>query len=77
MRKIAIVVGHNSRARGAVRVTDGAPEFDWNGHLAELIQLHDPANIRVFRRVAPMPGARPAPSSYTSTQRPTRGPTAG
>jgi N-acetylmuramoyl-L-alanine amidase len=52
MSKIAIVVGHNSRARGAVRVTDGVPEFEWNGHLAELIRLHDPANIRVFRREA-------------------------
>lgn len=48
--KIAIVVGHNSRAQGAVRVTDGRTEFDWNGELAGLIQSHDPQNIRVFRR---------------------------
>lgn len=48
--KIAIVVGHNSRAQGAVRCTDGRTEFDWNGELASLIQAHDEANIRVFRR---------------------------
>lgn len=48
--KIAIVVGHNSKSQGAVRVTDGRTEFDWNGELAALIQAHDPANVRVFRR---------------------------
>lgn len=50
--KIAIVVGHNSRAQGAVRVTDGRSEFDWNGELAGLIQSHDPDAVRVFRREA-------------------------
>lgn len=50
MGKIAIVVGHNSRAQGAVRVSDGRTEFDWNGELAELIQAHDPDNIRIFKR---------------------------
>lgn len=48
--KIAIVVGHNSKAQGATRTTDGRTEFDWNGDLAAMIQAHDPANIRVFRR---------------------------
>lgn len=48
--KIGIVVGHNSRAQGAVRCTDKRTEFDWNGELAGLIQAHDPANVRVFRR---------------------------
>lgn len=48
--KIAIIVGHNSRAQGAVRVTDGRSEFDWNGELAGLIQSHDPDAIRAFRR---------------------------
>ncbi|MGB1215050.1 MAG: N-acetylmuramoyl-L-alanine amidase [Pikeienuella sp.] len=50
--KIAIVVGHNARAQGAVRVTDGAPEYQWNGHLAELIQEIDPDSVQIFRRVA-------------------------
>jgi len=50
MSKIAIVIGHNSKAQGAVRVTDGVSEYVWNGRLAELIQGHDPANIRIFRR---------------------------
>lgn len=49
--KIAIVIGHNVRAQGAVRITDGRTEYDWNGHLAEMIQEIDPENVRVFRRV--------------------------
>ncbi|MEO1108253.1 MAG: N-acetylmuramoyl-L-alanine amidase [Pseudomonadota bacterium] len=49
--KIAIVVGHNARAQGAVRITDGQPEFQWNSHLAELIQDIDPACVKVFFRV--------------------------
>lgn len=48
--KIAIVVGHNSRAQGAVRVLDGRTEFDWNNELADLIQDHDKRAVRVFRR---------------------------
>lgn len=50
--KLGIVVGHNARARGAVRVTDGISEYDWNGELAAMIQAHDPASVRVFRRQA-------------------------
>lgn len=49
--KIAIVVGHNARAQGAVRVTDGKTEYHWNTDLAELIRDHDPDSIRIFRRV--------------------------
>lgn len=49
--KIAIVVGHNARAQGAVRVTDGRTEYDWNGVLAEMIAAHDPEAVRVFHRV--------------------------
>lgn len=52
MSKIAIVIGHNSKAQGALRVTDGRTEFDWNGELAALIQMHDPNSVRVFRREA-------------------------
>lgn len=48
--KIAIVIGHNSRAQGAVRATDGRTEFDWNGELAGMIKAHDPNSIKVFRR---------------------------
>jgi len=50
MGKIAIVIGHNSKAQGAVRCTDGRTEFDWNGELADIIQEHDPDNVRIFRR---------------------------
>ena len=50
--KIAIVVGHNARAQGAVRVTDGRTEFDWNSDLAEMISEIEPTMIKVFYRVA-------------------------
>lgn len=50
--KIAIVIGHNARAQGAVRVTDGRTEFDWNGDLAEMIEAIHPESVRVFHRVA-------------------------
>lgn len=48
--KIAIVIGHNREAQGAVRVTDGVSEYAWNGRLAEAIQSLNPAQVRVFRR---------------------------
>lgn len=48
--KIAIVVGHNSVAQGARRITDGRSEYDWNSQLAELIRLIDPESVRVFFR---------------------------
>lgn len=47
--KIAIVVGHNIRARGAVSV-DGTSEFVWNSDLAEMIREHDLNAVRVFTR---------------------------
>lgn len=50
--KLAIIIGHNANAQGAVRVTDGVSEFIWNGRLAELIRAHDPENISIFRRTA-------------------------
>ena len=50
--RIALVIGHNSRAQGAVRATDGRSEYDWNGVLAGMIRDHDPASIRIFRRTA-------------------------
>ena len=46
---IAIVVGHNARAQGAVSV-DGTSEFVWNSDLAEMIRDHDPAGVRIFQR---------------------------
>jgi len=49
--KIAIVIGHNAKAQGAVRCTDGRTEFDCNGELAELIRSHDKSNGRIFKRI--------------------------
>jgi N-acetylmuramoyl-L-alanine amidase len=48
--KIAIVIGHNAKAQGAVRVTDRVSEFVWNGRVAELIADHGPRNVKIFRR---------------------------
>lgn len=50
--KLAIVVGHNARAQGATRITDGIPEFQWNTHLAGLIREIDPQGVKVFFRKA-------------------------
>ncbi|MEP0155208.1 N-acetylmuramoyl-L-alanine amidase [Pseudophaeobacter sp.] len=36
--KLAIVVGHNARAQGAVRPDTGETEFAWNSRLAKLIE---------------------------------------
>ncbi len=61
--KIAIVVGHNHRSQGAVRITDGRTEFDWNGQLAELIRDIDRDSIRVFHR-QPGPYSRQIDTVY-------------
>ena len=50
LRKIGIVVGHNQRAQGAVRVTDGVSEFVWCSKLAEMIRALNPEQIGVFHR---------------------------
>lgn len=52
MTKAAIVVGHNARAQGAVRVTDGVSEFVWNSDLADMIRDHAPSRVKVFYRQA-------------------------
>jgi N-acetylmuramoyl-L-alanine amidase len=36
--KLAIVVGHNARAQGAVRADTGETEFVWNSRLAKMIE---------------------------------------
>ncbi|WP_422049925.1 N-acetylmuramoyl-L-alanine amidase [Shimia sp.] len=36
--KLAIVVGHNARAQGAVRRDTGETEFSWNSRLSEIIE---------------------------------------
>ena len=47
--KIAIVVGHNERAQGAVSV-DGTSEFTRNSRLAEMIRDHDAREVGIFFR---------------------------
>jgi N-acetylmuramoyl-L-alanine amidase len=50
--KIALIVGHNSLAQGAVRVTDGQTEWVWNGRLAGMINGLAPSQTRIFHRIA-------------------------
>lgn len=52
MSKIALVIGHNARAQGAVRVTDGRTEYDFNSDLAAAIREMDPARYVIIRRTA-------------------------
>ena len=47
--KLAVVVGHNSKAQGATRVTDGVTEYSWNSALAELIEEQGD-DVKVFYR---------------------------
>jgi N-acetylmuramoyl-L-alanine amidase len=51
-RRIAIVIGHNTKAQGTTRVTDGVTENAWAALLADEIQNLNPAQVRVFRRPA-------------------------
>jgi N-acetylmuramoyl-L-alanine amidase len=60
-RRIALVIGHNARSPGAVRVTDQVAEYVWNSRLAEEIQNLNSAQVRVFRR-------RPAPTYLAEVQ---------
>lgn len=59
--KIALVIGHNARSKGATRVTDGKAEYDWNGQLAEAIRALAPDRYVIIRR--------PAGLSYTAEVR--------
>lgn len=47
--KLAIVVGHNSKAQGAARVIDGVTEYSWNSALAALIEAQGD-DVKVFYR---------------------------
>jgi N-acetylmuramoyl-L-alanine amidase len=49
-RRIAIVIGHNAKAQGTTRVTDGVTENAWAALLADEIQNLNPEQVRVFRR---------------------------
>lgn len=55
--KLAIVVGHNARAPGAVRRDTGETEFHWNSGLAEMIEAaakdgYPEIDVKTFFRTA-------------------------
>ncbi|MDF3606144.1 N-acetylmuramoyl-L-alanine amidase [Paracoccus sp. DMF-8] len=64
MTKIALVVGHNARSQGAVRVTDGRSEYDWMGDLSAQILAANPGRYRVFRRPAGVVYTREISQTY-------------
>ena len=52
--KLAVIVGHNARAQGAVRADTGESEYLWNGGIAQIMENMAPEyglEVRVFRRV--------------------------
>lgn len=68
-RKIAIIIGHNSKAPGAVRVSDGKPEYVWNSALAARIRAIATAegrgaDVRVFLRQPGLAYTREIDSCY-------------
>lgn len=64
--RIALVVGHNPKAQGAIRVTDRRTEYDWNGALAERIAALDPGRYVIIRRT---PGAGEIARAYAEVER--------
>lgn len=50
--KIALVIGHNSQAKGAYSPVLRASEYDWCGDLAEMIAKHAPKRYTIIRRTA-------------------------
>lgn len=68
-RKTAIIIGHNSRAPGAIRVSDRIPEYVWNGILAAKIRAIAATegradDVRIFTRQAGLGYAREVDECY-------------
>jgi len=53
--RLAVVIGHNARSRGAVRKDTGETEYEWNGRLAKIMEdlaCEYHLTLKVFRRTA-------------------------
>lgn len=48
--RVALEIGHSTRDGGAVRVTDGVQEYEWNRDLAHRIYDLDPTMFEIFYR---------------------------
>lgn len=48
--RVALEIGHSTRDGGAVRVTDGVQEYQWNKDLAHRIYDLDPPMFEIFHR---------------------------
>ncbi|GGH24368.1 N-acetylmuramoyl-L-alanine amidase family protein [Cribrihabitans marinus] len=48
--RVALEIGHSTRDGGAVRVTDGVQEYEWNKDLAHRIYDLDPQMFEIFHR---------------------------
>lgn len=48
--RIAIVIGHNTKSQGTVRVSDGVTENAWCDMLGEKVRALNPMQVGLFRR---------------------------
>ena len=48
--RVALEIGHSASDGGAVRVTDGVQEYEWNKGLARRIYELDPSMFELFHR---------------------------
>lgn len=67
--RIAIVIGHNSKAPGAIRVSDRKPEYEWNSALAARIRAIAAAegrggDVQIFLRQAGLSYSREIDECY-------------
>lgn len=73
MKRLAIVVGHNSEKQGARRADTGESEFVWNSDLARMIEREADAypdiELRVFFRQPGMGYRREIEQVYEETDR--------
>ncbi len=71
--KLAIVVGHNARAQGAVRPDTGETEFAWNSRLAKMIEQEardfPGVSVGLFYRTAGLGYGREIKKVYGETDR--------
>lgn len=73
MKRLAIVVGHNSEKQGAVRKDTGESEFVWNSDLARMIEAlsdqYPEIEVRIFHREPGMGYRREIERVYEETDR--------
>lgn len=69
MTKIGLIIGHNARAQGAVRVTDKRTEHDWCGLLAAMILSLDRDRYQIISRPPGLAYIREIAAAYGAADR--------